>query len=57
MDFFKKFNKLNLKDKDGKRRFISLVVTVFGIFLIELSSILFFLLKNITSYPVPCSQT
>lgn len=34
MDFFKKFNKLNLKDKDGKRRFISLVVTVFGIFLI-----------------------
>ena len=34
MDFFKKFNKLNLKDKDGKRRFISLVVTAFGIFLI-----------------------
>ena len=34
MDFFKKFNKLNLKDKDGKRRFISLIVTVFGIFLI-----------------------
>ena len=34
MDFFKKFNKLNLKDKDGKRKFISLIVTVFGIFLI-----------------------
>ena len=34
MDFFKKFNKLNLKDKDGKRKFISLACTVFGIFLI-----------------------